>query len=94
LSLKRQNLAEYYEGIRFKIRVPSGTNIYVFVPPTEKVQYLYDIIECKQEDLGFENDCPRKFDLCVGLGISAGLKDRRDERIGDVFEGGEFLIVR
>ena len=48
-------LRKYPDGIMFKIRLPSGSNIMVPVDKEEYIQYFFNYIECQPNDLGFSD---------------------------------------
>ncbi len=52
-GLVREGLRSYKEGVQFKIRVPSGKNLFVVIGGNEKIRYLFDFVDSREEDLGF-----------------------------------------
>lgn len=91
---KRARLAVYSSGIGFKLRLPSGQNIVVQVDEKEPVQYLFDFIDSHPEDLGFENENHRNFDISMGFGATNSLRGKEKEPLGSLFSDSEVLIVR
>lgn len=61
-KVTRENFPTYQEGIRFRLRLPNGTQLVLVAPDTLKVQHLFDFVEC-QDDIGLEQDVHRKFDI-------------------------------
>ena len=91
---KLSRLKKYNEGVMFKIRMPSGSNIIVTVSKDEYIRYIFDYIECQPDDIGFNNEGNRNFDIYIGFGGSETLKGKEQKRISDIFEDSEVLIVR
>jgi hypothetical protein len=58
------------------------------------VQYLFDFVENQPEDLGFNNELERKFDICVGFGGGEKLRGKENIFLRELFEGSEALIVK
>ena len=87
-------LKKYADGIMFKVRMPSGSNMMVSVDKEEYIQYLFNYIECQPEELGFADELSRKFDICIGFGGSQTLRGKEGKKIKEVFEDSEVLIVR
>lgn len=58
------------------------------------MQYIFDWIGSHPNDLGFNEPLDRRFDIFMGFGGSETLHGREGEKIGEVFEGSEVLIVR
>ena len=73
---KLARLNKYSDGIVFKVRLPSGSNIMVTVSKDEHIRYLFDFIECQPDDLGFNNEGNRNFDIYIGFGGSETLKGK------------------
>ena len=51
-------------------------------------------MDSNPNDLGFNEPLDRKFDIFMGFGGTETLKGKEGQRIGDVFEGSEVLIIR
>jgi hypothetical protein len=58
------------------------------------VQYLFDYIDSLPDDIGFNNELSRNFDFAIGFGGSATLRGKERNKIKEVFEDSEVLIVR
>ena len=66
----------------------------VTVDKDETIRYFFDYIECQPDDLGFNNEGNRNFDIYIGFGGSETLKGKEQKKIKDIFEDSEVLIVR
>lgn len=66
----------------------------VTVGKEESIRYLFDYIESQPDDLGFNNEGSRNFDIFIGFGGSETLKGKEQKKIQDIFEDSEVLIVR
>jgi hypothetical protein len=58
------------------------------------VQYLFDYIDSYPDEIGFEKDHIRCFDIVYGPEKNNSLKNEKNRRIGDFLEEFEFLIVK
>jgi len=58
----------------------------VQIDPEERVQYLFDYVDLQPEDLGFNNEAERKFDIFMGFGGGQTLKGKENAKIKEVFE--------
>lgn len=55
---------------------------------------MFDFVENQPEDLGFNNELERKFDICVGFGGAEKLRGKENIFLRELFEGSEALIVK
>ena len=40
----------------------------VTIDKEEYIRYIFDYIECQPDEIGFNNDNNRNFDICIGFG--------------------------
>jgi hypothetical protein len=76
--------------------LPNSSIFKLKVPKNETVQYLFDLIECHEdEDIGFDQEPNRNFDILQPL-ERMSLQDRKKETIGAVFYNSdmETLVVK
>lgn len=65
----REGLRKYEQEvienvIEFKLRLPNSSIKRLRLPKTEKVSYLFNFIEClEEEEIGFDNEFNRMFDI-------------------------------
>lgn len=63
---KRKLLREYTEGLHLKMRMPSGKNYQLLVKAEEAVRYLFDYVDSCPDEIGFQKDYKRSFDIVYG----------------------------
>lgn len=82
-KVNREKMVVYKEGIRVRLRLPNGNQLVVVVPEEVKVEYLFEYVEC-QEEVGFEEDVERKFDI-IRPYDRLTLREKRGMSLKEVF---------
>jgi hypothetical protein len=66
--------------------MPSGKTVQLLVDGGELVQYLFDYVESSAEEIGFERDHKRCFDIVFGPEKNKSLLAAREGKIDGVLE--------
>ena len=76
------------------MRMPSGKNEHLFVRGDLTVQYLFDYVDSSPEQIGFERDYRRSFDIVYGPEKNKSLLAVKSARIDEILQDAELLIVK